>query len=55
MRSKGFGVSQNGTIGSVTYVDTVSRTATGWRIRQRQIQARRRPMNGRGSKSMPSE
>jgi hypothetical protein len=54
VRSKGFGVAQNGTIGSVTYVDRVSRTAAGWRIGHRQIQARRRPLNGRGSTSTPS-
>ncbi len=55
VRSKGFGVAQNGTIGSVTYVDRVSRTATGWRIAHRQIHARRRPLNGRGSTSLPSD
>jgi SnoaL-like domain len=55
VRSKGFGVAQNGTIGSVTYVDRVTRTATGWRISHRQIQARSRPLNGRGSRSMPPD
>jgi hypothetical protein len=55
VRSKGFGVAQNGTIGSVIYVDRITRTATGWRISRRQIQARRRPLSGRGSRSMSPE
>jgi hypothetical protein len=43
-RSKGIGVMADGTAGSVTYEDTVVRTAAGWRISRRKVLARRRPL-----------
>jgi hypothetical protein len=43
-RSKGIGVMADGTTGSVTYEDTVVRTAAGWRISRRKVLARRRPL-----------
>jgi hypothetical protein len=46
VRSKGLGVTSAGTVGSVTYLDTVERTPAGWRISQRRVKARRRPLNG---------
>ena len=42
--SKGIGVMADGTTGSVTYEDTVVRTAAGWRISRRKVLARRRPL-----------
>ncbi len=42
VRSKGLGVTVDGKIGSVTYVDTIARTTAGWRIKHRVVQARRR-------------
>jgi hypothetical protein len=42
--SKGLGVSTDGTVGSVTYEDTVARTGAGWRIRRRTVRARRVPL-----------
>jgi hypothetical protein len=35
--SKGFGVLRNGTVGSVTYEDTVARLPAGWRITHRVV------------------
>jgi ketosteroid isomerase-like protein len=55
VRSKGLGVTRDGKIGSVTYVDTVTRTAAGWRITQRRLQARRQPLNGLGTTSKTSQ
>jgi len=46
VRSKGLGVTRAGSVGSVTYLDTVERTPAGWRISQRRVEARRRPLNG---------
>ncbi|GAA3284363.1 MULTISPECIES: nuclear transport factor 2 family protein [Dactylosporangium] len=43
--SKGFGVLTNGTTGSVTYDDTVERTAHGWRITHRIVRPRRTPLH----------
>jgi len=40
-RSKGIGVFGNGTTGSVTYEDTITRSADGWRISYRKVLARR--------------
>lgn len=45
-RSKGFGVQADGTCGSVTYDDTLVRTAAGWRIARRKVIPRRVPLNG---------
>lgn len=44
--SKGLGVRADGGCGSVTYEDTVARTARGWRIVHRRILARRAPLGG---------
>lgn len=44
-RSKGLGVRLDGTVGSVTYEDTVTRTAAGWRITHRVVRARRTPLS----------
>ena len=46
VRSKGLGVTRAGSVGSVTYLDTVERTPAGWRISHRRVEARRRPLNG---------
>ncbi|MET8277778.1 nuclear transport factor 2 family protein [Micromonospora sp. NPDC005174] len=43
--SKGLGVMADGSTGSVTYEDTVERTAAGWRITQRIVRARRTPLH----------
>lgn len=43
-RSKGIGVNADGTVGSVTYEDTVVRTPRGWRISRRRIRAHRAPL-----------
>ncbi|WP_328997291.1 nuclear transport factor 2 family protein [Kribbella sp. NBC_00709] len=43
-KSKGLGVMADGSCGSVTYEDTVVRTAEGWRISHRRVLARRRPL-----------
>jgi SnoaL-like domain len=45
VRSKGLGVTSAGSVGSVTYLDTVERTPAGWRISHRRVEARRRPLN----------
>lgn len=42
--SKGIGVMADGTCGSVTYEDTISRGDRGWRISHRRIIARRAPL-----------
>ena len=46
VRSKGLGITGAGSVGSVTYLDTVKRTPAGWRISHRRVKARRRPLNG---------
>lgn len=46
VRSKGLGVMADGSCGSVSYDDTVVRTASGWRISRRRVSARRTPLNG---------
>ncbi|GGQ31360.1 ketosteroid isomerase-like protein [Actinomadura coerulea] len=46
-RSKGLGVNADGTVGSVTYEDTVVRTPQGWRISHRTVRAHRTPLGGR--------
>jgi hypothetical protein len=43
--SKGFGVMVDGSTGSVTYEDTVERTAAGWRITHRIARPRRTPLH----------
>jgi hypothetical protein len=48
-------VTVDGEIGSVTYIDTVARTTAGWRIRDRVVQARHRPLNGMGTSSGDSQ
>jgi hypothetical protein len=42
--SKGIGVNTDGTIGSVTYEDTIVRGDGGWRISHRTVRARRIPL-----------
>lgn len=46
VRSKGLGIKADGSCGSVTYDDTVVRTADGWRISCRRVSARRTPLGG---------
>ena len=43
-RSKGIGVNADGTTGSVTYEDTVTRGVDGWRISYRRVLARKVPL-----------
>jgi SnoaL-like domain len=42
--SKGIGIKADGTVGSVTYGDTIARGDSGWRISHRIIRARRVPL-----------
>jgi hypothetical protein len=42
--SKGLGIMADGSAGSVTYDDTVERTAAGWRITHRVVRPRRQPL-----------
>lgn len=46
VRSKGLGVKADGSCGSVSYDDTVVRTAGGWRISHRKVSPRRVPLGG---------
>ncbi|MGA5822876.1 nuclear transport factor 2 family protein [Kitasatospora sp. NPDC094028] len=46
VRSKGLGIKADGSCGSVSYDDTVVRTADGWRISHRKVSARRVPLGG---------
>ena len=46
-RSKGIGVNADGTVGTVTYEDTVVRTGAGWRIDSRMVVPRQSPLGGR--------
>jgi hypothetical protein len=45
-KSKGIGITANGTCGSVTYDDTVVRLEHGWRISARIVRMRRAPLGG---------
>ncbi|ADD45493.1 nuclear transport factor 2 family protein [Stackebrandtia nassauensis] len=45
-RSKGIGVNTDGTTGTVTYEDTITRSPAGWRISHRKVIARRAPLGG---------
>ena len=45
--SKGIGINADGTNGSVTYEDTITRGDHGWRISHRKVLARRAPLGGR--------
>lgn len=47
VRSKGLGIKADGSCGSVTYDDTVVRTADGWRISHRKVSPRRTPLSGK--------
>jgi 3-phenylpropionate/cinnamic acid dioxygenase small subunit len=47
-RSKGIGVYADGTVGSVTYEDTIVRTGEGWRVAARTVVPRRTPLSGAG-------
>ncbi|MGW4947998.1 nuclear transport factor 2 family protein [Actinoplanes sp. NPDC004185] len=42
--SKGLGIMADGSAGSVTYDDTVERTAAGWRITHRVVRPRHKPL-----------
>ncbi|MEU4235854.1 nuclear transport factor 2 family protein [Actinoplanes sp. NPDC026619] len=42
--SKGLGIMADGSVGSVTYEDTVERTAAGWRVTHRIVRPRRTPL-----------
>jgi hypothetical protein len=42
--SKGIGITTAGTVGSVTYEDTIVRGELGWRISHRTVRARRVPL-----------
>jgi 3-phenylpropionate/cinnamic acid dioxygenase small subunit len=42
--SKGFGVMTDGSVGSVTYEDTIERGQEGWRITHRTVRPRRTPL-----------
>ncbi|MGW1536574.1 nuclear transport factor 2 family protein [Streptomyces aureus] len=46
VRSKGLGITADGSCGSVTYDDTVVRTPRGWRISHRKVSPRRIPLSG---------
>jgi hypothetical protein len=46
-RSKGIGISADGTCGSVIYEDTIVRVDQGWRISNRKVLARRVPLGGK--------
>lgn len=46
-RSKGLGVMADGTVGSVTYDDTVIDTGAGWRISHRIVSPRKVALGGR--------
>lgn len=44
--SKGLGIMADGSANSVTYEDTIERTAAGWRITHRIVRPRRTPLRG---------
>jgi hypothetical protein len=44
VRSKGIGVSMDGTVSTVVYDDVAHRTAQGWRLARRKIRPRQRPL-----------
>ncbi|AGZ46461.1 nuclear transport factor 2 family protein [Actinoplanes friuliensis] len=44
--SKGLGVMADGSVGSVTYADTLVLTPAGWRIARRVVTPRRKPLEG---------
>ncbi len=46
VRSKGIGIQSDGTAGSVSYDDIVTRQAGGWKISYRKVTARRAPLGG---------
>jgi hypothetical protein len=46
VHSKGLVLAANGTLGSVTHVDTVRRHDGGWGISRRVIKAQRTPLGG---------
>jgi 3-phenylpropionate/cinnamic acid dioxygenase small subunit len=47
-RSKGIGITADGTSGSVVYEDTFRREDRGWRISHRKVLARRKPLGAGG-------
>jgi hypothetical protein len=42
--SKGLGVMADGSVGSVTYDDTIARAGAGWKITHRVVRPRRTPL-----------
>ncbi|WP_406272579.1 nuclear transport factor 2 family protein [Nocardia sp. NBC_00881] len=42
--SKGLGVMRDGSVGSVTYDDSIERTVAGWKITRRVVRPRRAPL-----------
>lgn len=48
VRSKGIGIMADGTAGSATYDDVVTREPDGWKIRYRKVTARRRTLGQPG-------
>lgn len=52
-RSKGIGVNADGTTGTVTYEDTITRGGGGWRISYRKLIAHPSPLGGKGSHRDP--
>lgn len=48
VRSKGLGVNADGTTGSVSYDDIVTRCGDGWRIARRTVRARSTPLGASG-------
>lgn len=49
VRSKGLAVMSDGSVGAVTYVDTLVCVEEGWRIQRRVVLPRRRPLHPSGS------
>lgn len=45
VRSKGIGVLADGTTGSVSYEDVVTKNDNGWRIHRRRVVPRKRPLH----------
>jgi len=48
-RCKALALTAEGTTRSATYIDTLDRTETGWRIRKRVVVPRRSPLGGKRS------
>lgn len=55
VRSKGIGITADGTAGSVVYEDVVTRRPGGWKISYRKVSARRAPLGKRQAEPGPRE